>query len=179
MDSFDLDLNNGRPALYKSAAEGGLIVAAVSIAFGMILYVLNLHTEQWLAYVSLFISFVVLFFVGNDYKKKGGKAPLTYGQAFKFLMVAIIVAAVITGVFNYFYFGWIAPEIIDAAIDQQYEDMLSRGMSEDQAIQSMKLAVPWMTPITFAVTVVFSFIILGLIASLIIAALIKQETTSI
>lgn len=179
MDPFEIDLNGRRPALFKAALEGGIIVAAASIVFGMILYLLGLHTEQWLGYVSLFASFVVLFVVGNNYKKKGGKAPLTYGQAFKFLMIAVLVAAVITGVFNYFYFSWIAPEIIDMAIDQQYEAMVERGMSEDQALQSMKLALPWMTPITFAVTVFFSFIIFGLIASLIIAALIKQETTSI
>lgn len=179
MDSLELDVNGGRPPLFKAALEGGIIVAAASIVFGMVLYLLGLHTEQWLGFVSLFVSFVVLFVVGNNYKKKGGKASLTYGEAFKYLILAVLISAVIMGVFNYFYFSWIAPEIIDVAIEQQYETMLERGMSEDQAMQNMEFAMPWMTPLVFSLTVVFSFIFLGLIASLIIAALIKQETTSI
>lgn len=179
MDSFELDVNGGRPPRFKAALEGGIIVAAATIVFTMVLYVLDLHTVQWLGYVSLFASFVVLFVVGNNYKKKGGKATLTYGQAFKFLIVAVIISSLIIGFYDYFYFRWIAPEIIDMAVEQQYEALLDRGMSENQAMSNMEFVMPWMTPLVFALTIVFTFIFLGLLASLIIAALIKQESTSI
>lgn len=179
MEEQELVNNNPRPPLFKTALESGAIITAVLIVYSMILYLMDLHTVQWLGYVAIGVMLVALYVAGNNYRKSGGRAPFTYGQAYKFLALTLVIASVLGGIFNYIYFTWIAPEIVDLAIDQSYEEMLERGMSEKQAEQQMNHVLPYMTSIIFALFSVVGSIFWGLLASLIMAAMLKRETSSI
>lgn len=179
MDEQEISAGNARPPLFKSAFESGLLITAILIIYTMGLYLLNLHTEQWLGYMAIVIMIVALYVAGNNYRKKGGRAAFTYGQAFKYLFLTLLVASVIGGIFNFIYFTWIAPEIIDFAIEESYNQMLDRGMSEEQAEQQMQFALPWMTNWSFALFGIVGSLFWGTIASLIMAAILKRDNSSI
>ncbi len=179
MDERDLLATDIRPPMFKFAIESGVVITAILIVLTMLGYLLNLHTEQWVGYISIAVMIVALFVAGSKYRDAGGRSNLSYGQVFKFLMLTLVVTAVISAVFNYIYFMWIAPETIDMAIEKSYEDMLGRGMSQSQVDQQMKFVLPWMTPAVFTATGVVMTVFWGLIAALIMAAMLKRETTSI
>ena len=175
MEENELLATNPRPPLFKSALERGSIITAVLIVYTMILYLLNLHAEQWLGYVAIGIMIIA----GVKYRDSAGRSPLSYGGAFKFLFLTLLVATVLGAVFNYIYFLYIAPETLNLAIEKSYEDLLDRGMSESQAETQMKFILPWMTPEFFTVIGALMNIFWGVIASLIMAAILKRESTSI
>ena len=179
MDENELSEANARPPVFKSAFESGLLITAILIIYTMALYLLDLYMVQWLGYVAIGIMIVALYVAGNNYRKKGGRAALTYGKAFKFLFFTLLVASVIGGIFNFIYFTWIAPDVIDFAIEESYNQMLDRGLSEDQAEQQMQYALPWMTNWSFALFGAVGSIFWGTIASLIMAAMLKRDTSSI
>ncbi len=168
-----------RAPMFKTAAENGAVISGVLIVYSMILYLLDFHTEQWLGSVGIVIMIILLFIFGQRYARSGGRAEFTYGEAFKFLFAVVLISAILSGVFNFIYFEFISPETIELSIEQSYESMIEQGMSEEQAQQQMKFALPWMNSWVFAGSGVFMTLLFGGIASLIFAALIKQESTSI
>lgn len=178
MDQQEL-ITSSRPPLFKSAFESGAIITAILIVYTMILYLINMHTVQWLGYVAVGIMIVAIYIAGVKYRDAGGRTSFSYGSAFKFLALTLVVASILGGIFNYIYFIWIAPEVIDVAIETSYEEMLGRGLSESQADQQMEFVLPWMTPEFFALIGAFMSIFWGLIACLVMAAMLKRETTSI
>lgn len=171
--------SNPRPPMFKTAAENGAVISGVLIIYSMILYLLDFHTEQWLGSVGIVIMVILLFIFGQRYARSGGRTDFGYGRAFKFLISVVFISALISGVFNFIYFEFISPETIDLSIDQSYESMIEQGMSEEQAQQQMKFVLPWMNSWVFAGSGVFMTLLFGGIASLIFAALIKQESSSI
>ncbi len=179
MEENELLTTSPRPPLFKTAMESGAIITAVLIVYTMILYLLDLHAEQWLGYVAIGIMIIALYIAGVKYRDSAGRSPLSYGGAFKFLLLTLVVASVLGAIFNYIYFLWIAPETLDLAIEKSYEDLLDRGMSESQAETQMGYILPWMTPELFTAIGALMSMFWGVIASLIMAAMIKRETTSI
>ena len=170
---------NSRQPILKTAAENGAVISGVLIVYSMILYLLDFHTEQWLGSVGILIMVILLFIFGQRYARSGGRSELTYGSAFKFLFLVVLFSAIFSGVFNFIYFEFISPETIELSIEQTYEGMIEQGMSEEQAQEQMKFVLPWMSSWVFAGSGVFMTLLFGAIASLIFAALIKQESSSI
>lgn len=167
-----------RPAKVKSAFEKGLLIAVVLVIYTMVLYLLDLHMIQWLGFAGFVIMFALLFKFGRDYARSGGTSSLSYGQAFGYLLLMVIFSALLGGVFNFVYFEWIAPETIDKAIEEAYEGMMKSGMGEEQVMKQMEMSVQWMTSTTFTIGGIVTSFFWGLIASLVIAAMIKVEPTS-
>lgn len=179
MDERDLLTLEKRPPMFKFALESGAVITGILIVLTMLGYLLNLHAEQWLAYLSIGIMIIALYVAGTKYRDSAGRSPLKYGEALKFLILTLVITTVIGSVFNYIYFIWIAPETIDMALEKAYEDMLDRGMSQDQVDQQMKFVLPWMNPAMFTVVGALMTLFWGAIASLIMAAMLKRESTSI
>jgi len=179
METNDLFPEDSRPPLFKTAAENGTLITGVLIVYSMLLYLLDLSREQWLGAVGMVIMIALMFVFGRRYSQAGGRSELSYGRAYKFLAVIVLVSAVLSGIFNYIYFEFISPEIIDFSIQQSYEQMIERGMTESQAEAQMKFVLPWMSSISFAAVGVLMTVFWGLLASLLIAVMMKKEPSSI
>ena len=180
MEENELLTTSPRPPLFKSALESGLVIAAILTVYSLLLYFIDLHLEQWLAYVAIVIMIVALYFAGNNYRKIGGRAAITYGKVFKFLLLTLLVISIASGIFHFVYFKWITPEAVVFIQNQAYEEMIGRGLSPKQAEKRMEMIIPWvMKPPSLAIIAALQYILWGLLASLIMAAMIKRETTSI
>lgn len=168
-----------RPPLFKTAAENGALITGVLIVYTMLLYLIDLHKEQWLGIVAIVIMVILMVVYGRRYSEAGGRSELSYGKAFKFLAILVIVSSILGGIFNYIYFEFISPETIEFSIEQTYDQMIERGMSESQAEAQMKFVLPWMSSVSFAAMGMLMTVFWGLLASLIIAVMMKKEPTSI
>jgi len=167
------------PSLFKGAIEPGLITSAVIVIYSLVLYVAGLHTIQELGYISFLLILGAQINYGMKFRKKQMNNNMTFGQAFKFGLSMAVIVGLVTSVFNFFYFEFIAPEIIDMAAEKSYEDMVKRGMSEEQATAQMGFVMPWMNSWVFAISGIFMTFFFGLITALIAAAFVKRESTSI
>ncbi|TVR42031.1 MAG: DUF4199 domain-containing protein [Cryomorphaceae bacterium] len=168
-----------RPPFFKTALEKAAVVTGVLIAFTMILYLLELHHNRWVASTSFILMLVLVFSFGRSYALSARKEVFTYGQAFRFLMAIFFLSALMSAVFNYIYFLYIAPETIDMAIEEAYENLMKSGMSEEKAMEIMGMQMMWMNPLSFAATAAISTVLFGMLLSLIMAVFIKQEPKSL
>jgi len=172
-------LLSGNPSLFKGAIEPGLITSAVLIIFTMVLYVAGLHTIKELGYISFLLILGAQINYGQKFRKNQMNNNMSFGQAFRFGLSMACVIALATSVFNFFYFEFIAPEIIDLAAEQSYEDMVKRGLNEEQATSQMAFVMPWMNSWVFAISGIFMTLIFGLLTALAAAAFVKRESISI
>lgn len=179
MEQENTTISTNNPSLFKGAIEPGLITSAAIIIFSMIVYVAGLHTIQELGYVGSLIILIAQINFGMKFRKKEMDNNISFGQAFKFGLSMAVVIGLITAVFNYFYFEFIAPEIIDMAIEKSYNDMIEGGLSDEQATVQMGYAMPWMNSVSFTIVGVVFSIFFGLLTALIAAAFVKRESNSI
>lgn len=179
MEQENTPLTSGSPSLFKGAIEPGLITSAAIIIYTMIIYVAGFHTVQWLGYIGSLIILLAQINFGAKFRKKEMDNNMSFGQAFKFGFSMAVIIALVTAVFNYFYFEFIAPDIIEMAIEKSYNDMIEGGLSEEQATVQMGYAMPWMNSVSFTLVGVVFSIIFGAISALIAAAFVKRESNSI
>ena len=175
-DNFEISV---RPPFFKTALEKAALVTGVLIVFTMLLYLLDLHHSRWIASISFILMLVLVFSFAKSYAQSARTEVFTYGQAFRFLMAIFFLSALMSAVFNYIYFLYIAPETIDMAIEEAYENLMKSGMSEEKAMEIMGMQMMWMNPLSFAATAAISTVLFGLLASLVMAVFIKQEPKSL
>jgi hypothetical protein len=180
MEQENTPVSLSSPSLFKGAIEPGLITSAVLIIFTMVLYVAGLHTIKELGYIGTLLVLGAQINYGQKFRKKEMNNNMSFGQAFRFGLSMALIIALVTSVFNFFYFEFIAPEIIDMAAEKSYEDMVKGGLNEEQAANQMaKFVMPWMNSWVFAITGIFVTLIFGLLTALVAAAFVKRESTSI
>lgn len=148
----------------------GLISAVIGIIYFIILRVADVDMQgpaSWLGWVIT----AVLIFLAHKYYKENGDGFLNYSQGIGIAFWLGLVSAAISSVFTYIYIKFVDTAFIDMIKDKQYEDMQSRGMSDEQIDQAMKFAGMFATPeaifiMGFIMTVI-SAVIIALIVTLI------------
>jgi hypothetical protein len=93
-------------------------------------------------------------------------------------MVISIVGAAISGIYSYLYFVVINPGMVTYVRMKQEEEMLARGLSESEVEKMSGTMEMWTTPGMMAAFAVIGMIVLGLVISLIAAAILKKEDPS-
>jgi hypothetical protein len=98
---------------WKPVLIYGAIVGFVSILIGVIFYIMNLSTENWVNWVSGLITLGVLIYCLIAYRNEylGGFA--SYGQIFLMAVMIGIVSTILSTVYSYILMGIIDPELLD------------------------------------------------------------------
>lgn len=159
------------PVTTKSAGiRFGLIGAVIGIIYFIILRVADLDMQGPASWFGWVIT-AVLIFLAQKYYKDNGDGFLNYSQGIGIAFWLGLVSGAISSVFTYIYIKFVDTAFIDMIKDKQYEDMQSRGMSDEQIDQAMKFAAMFTTPeamliMGFIMTVI-SAVIIALIVTLI------------
>jgi hypothetical protein len=167
----------------KSGIIYGVLFGVIMVLEFVIMYVIGMKSlvnssagiiVNVANYLILPISFV---FLGcNNYKKNINNGFISFGECLKIGVSITFIAAIIYATFNVI-FNFIFPEFVDEMISISKEAMLSKNpeMTSQQIEMGLSMVKKFMNPlIVFPFTLaMFSFI--GLIYSLIIGAILKNE----
>jgi len=139
----------------------GLIMAAISIAYFMIMNVMGIDMSQGFGrWGGLIFNVVVIFFAHKSFKE-GSNGYMSYGQGLGIGMWIALISSVISSIFTYIYVKFIDAEFIKMMMEKQEEQMQERGMSEEQIKQAMDMTAKFMTPeMMLGFGIFFGFIIL-------------------
>jgi hypothetical protein len=179
MENTEQIIPEAKISYLKSALEPALITSAIIVIYTMLLYVAGLHTIQELGYFGTLIILIAQIQFGIKFRKTVLNNNISFGNAFKYGFSIVFILAFVTSVFNFVYFEFIAPEVIDMAAEKSYQDMVERGLSEDQATLQMEYVMPWMKGWVFALSGILMTMFFGMITALIAAAFVKKESNSI
>lgn len=163
------------PVTTRSAGiRYGLISAVIGIAYFIILRVANIDMQGpagWLGYVIT----AVLIYLAHKYYKENGDGFLNYSQGIGIAFWLGLVSGAISSVFTYIYIKFVDTAFMDTIKDKQLEEMQSRGMSDEQIDQAMKIAGMFTTPEALLIMGFLGAVIGSVIIALIVTLITQNK----
>jgi len=167
----------------KSGIVFGVLFGVIMVLEFVIMYVIgmkslvNSSAGVIVNIANYLVLPVVFIYLGcNNYKKNINNGFISFGECLKTGVSITFIAAIIYATFNVI-FNFIFPEFVDEMISISKEAMISKNpeMTSEQLDMGLSMVKKFMNPlIVFPFTLaMFSFI--GLIYSLIIGAILKNE----
>ena len=163
----------------KLAIKYGLIIAAISIVFNLMLYSQDIHYQIDLTRILINIGIGLLFvivasiFAMKEFKK-ANNGFMSTGQGLKIGVGLSLISGIIGVIFSFILAEVIDPDMQEKAITFAVESMRDAGMSEEQIDQRMEGQREPNYLLQIGVGLIFS-IILGFIGSLVPALALKKQ----
>ena len=162
-----------KPSSTGVALKWAVIYLLISIVITYLFQFLNVDQTggvKWLGFIPLI---VFLFLAQKEYKDQLG-GYISYGDAFLPGLFFSLFAGIFGAIFSYLYFAILNPAEFERILTTTQTQMEAKGSSPDQieaAIGFMRKGGVFLITVGSAVTV----IVLGIIISLITAAILKKE----
>ena len=150
----------------------GFITALVMIIFNVVLYITGNSFEPWSQYVS-YIPFLVGLILNGMAFSKANDAQITFGYAFGSCIKACCIITLCVLVWS-FIAVMIFPEMKEKSLEIAQQSMAKKGLSDEQIDQSLEMTKKYFT-LFMVVGVVFGYMLVGAIFSLISAAIAKKD----
>ena len=159
-----------------SSSVIGLIISAVLIVISLAVYFLDLFTEQWIQYVGLVVLFgaIIWAVINNGQERKNN---VTFGNLFSFGFKVTAVVIVIIVLYTLLS-GYIFPDMKEKIIESARTRALSNPKADPTQIKTGMDIFEKNYTLFLVIGVVFWYLILGVIASLIGAAVAKKTPAS-
>jgi hypothetical protein len=139
-----------QPSLYNHAAKFGAIMGIISIALVIVLYVVSLAFMATFKFLLLILVITIGFviYAGINYRNETG-GYLSFGKAYLHGVAVMLVAGLLSLVFNLVLYSVIDPELpqkmTDIVIENTESMMAGFGAPQasiDEAIDKMKIDLP-------------------------------------
>ena len=173
-ETFDLNKNN-KPEMMSLVLKWGLIISFALVAISVIVYIAGMSTNKAIGWVNYILMFVGVIFATKVFRDEKCGGYISFGTAFKFGFFTLFLVGVITAIYTYVFFSFIAPELTGKILTQVENDMLNSGQSEEQIEMAMSYTRKFMTPGWMVAWVLVGSVFMGAIFSLISAAVVKKE----
>jgi hypothetical protein len=121
---------------FQAAIQPGITMGLVSLAVTFIAYFIDstLLASGWFALVAIVIFFGLIIYFGRQYRSELG-GYMTFGTAFNFSFIAILISGVITLIGQILLFHVVDPELpgvlADSSFNTTIEMMEKFGASAD------------------------------------------------
>ncbi len=164
----------------KTELKYGVIIALASAVWLIAVdlaglhdkYIEYLNTIMWLAYA---IPIAGLFFAIKDKRDKDYKGYISYGQCVKSGIIISLIQGILGAIVQVVFILFINPNFSVAMTDYQRQQMLIKGVPEEQADIAINMMQFMFSPTMMAVFAFIGAIIGGLIITLILGAILKKE----
>jgi hypothetical protein len=151
----------------------GLLTGVVSIIISFLLNVTQLEQSpaKWLTLVVLIVGIIL----AQKAFRQANEGYMSYGQGLGVGMVLAAVSSVLGAIFSYIYVTLIDPEMPTRILEKVRADSEARGnMSDAQIEQAMRWTAMFVQGPALAGIALVSGVLMGLIVSLITAAVLKN-----
>ena len=167
--------NESKSISVKSVAlKQGVILGLVLIIYSVILQTLGVAQVKEFGYLSYLI--IVLFIVlAHKTFKQEGNGCMSLGQGIGIGTLLSAVGALISSIYSYIYMKFIDPSFMDLIYQMQEDEMMKRGMSEDEIEKAMELTAGFMTPEIILVFGIIGLIFFSFILSLLVSLVTKKN----
>jgi len=169
----------------KDSIKSGVMLGLISIILTVLVYVINveLMINLWFALASLVFSIALVSWFGIKYRNEEMDGFLSYGKAYGYSFVMIIVSGVISTLFTIILSTVIDPELpgilADASLEQSLEMMKSFGADpdalDDDMLDEMRQKSEDQFSVKGRLMGMIGVVVAAAVISLITAAIIKKK----
>jgi len=167
--------SENKNSIYKNAANYGLILGLAIVIYTLLLHFLGAGQNKVAGWGTFVFTAVAIYVGTKSYRDKMLEGYISYGRALGSGMLIVVFASLIQAVFNYSFFAYISPESMQEMFVAMEEAMLETGTPEDQIEMSVEMMKKFTTPLSIAISGIFTSAFVGLIISLVTAAFVKNE----
>ncbi len=178
MSTLEMNSVSSRP----TGIRYGFIAALISIALGLVASTAGLidYTQQnsagnWIISLLNYAIVIGALVMGMKKHRTDLGGYMTFGQGFMVGLWATLIMAVITLVWTYVNFSFIEAGAIETMMEASRDQMIERGLSEEQIDQAMQFSSWMMNPAMLSIFGAIGSLIGGLIISLIVAAVMQRK----
>jgi len=171
-------MNSQNPSLKSIIISNALILSAISIAFNLMLYFLDMHYQQSqeAGIVGIIIMIAILIYAFIQFKKLN-EGYLSLSEALKIGLGISLVAALIGVVYTYILTEFLDPGMMDKALDFQIEKirMENPEITSDQIAGMREMQEKFSSPLIRSAFQIIGSLFIGFIISLIGGLIIKKS----
>jgi len=173
-------MENQKSALMPSLSAG-LILGIILIVYSLLLYVVDLNENVWLASISYVITAVVLYFAIINFRDKEQNGFLSYGKGVGVGTLIGFFASILLAIFTYIYVSYIDPGVLEEAIIKAEESILEQNpnIGDAELEQAIGIAEIFTSPVMMTVMTVFWYTMVSVVFSLLISIFAKHEDNNI
>ncbi|MDR4989319.1 MAG: DUF4199 domain-containing protein [Bacteroidales bacterium] len=162
-----------KSSLASSAFTYGLITAVGMIVLTLLMYVLNLMTVQWISYLAYVIILAGIIWGTLKFRDEDSGGFISYGKALGYGTLLSLFAALISGVFIFVFYQYIAPDAMEQLKAVAAENVLEAN--PEITDQQLDMILRFTSPIVISISSIFSTTFLGFVFSLVTSAFIKRK----
>lgn len=156
-----------------TAVLKGTLIALLLMIYGLAIYFANQSTNKVLGYVQYIILVGGIIWSGIYYAKQK-QGNVTFGNVFAHSFQTTVVITVLVIIYTVIVFLTM-PDMINTIMNETRKSLEANpNLSDEQIQKSLELTQKYLIPFSIA-GILFSFAILGAIASLIAAATAKKN----
>jgi hypothetical protein len=155
----------------------GLYLGATLIVYSLVLFLLGLPRDNWLQYLSYLVMIVGVVLAIKQWRDKYNNGFLSYGQAFSNGFLTLLFAGILSSIYIFVFFQFIAPGEVAKMAEMAEEKMLEQNpnITDEELAVAMKWTTMMMKPWLMALWGLLGTAIVGLIISAIVAIFMKKE----
>lgn len=154
-------------------AVKGVIISLILIVFALIIMFLDLSRNKGIASLQFIIFIAGIIWSAISFAKQM-EGNVTYGNVFAHAFKVTAAVTAIMVVYSVISLKFISPEQLNRGIEEARANMEAKNMSEDQIDNAINITRKFAVPFAMA-GVLIMFMFVGLIASLIGAAVAKKN----
>ncbi|RIV22639.1 DUF4199 domain-containing protein [Fibrisoma montanum] len=159
----------------RVALKWGLIIGVGTILYSTLLFVLNLTTNRGLSVLGYGIFIAGLVLAMREFRTANG-GYMTYGEGVGLGALASAIAGVLSSAYSILYMTVIDTGFRERLMEQTREQLEEQGQLTDEQIdQAIEMGQSFQSPGLLFVFGIFGSILIGVVLSLIIAAIMRRN----
>jgi hypothetical protein len=171
----DITETQPKPSLIPIALKWGLLTGLVSVIYALFGFITeNFGNFLITLGVSLIISIIGIVLALKEFRAKNG-GYMTYGQGLLLGMSTMIIASILSGLFAMLYMQFVDQSIAEKMVDATLEQMSGFGIDESALEEQRDKILAENTPMNQLWGALKNGVFGGLILSLIISAIMKNN----
>ena len=165
---------NSQTTTTRVALKWGVVAGVASMVFTTILYMSGQAANPAFGWLGFIIPIVTIFLAMKEFRTENG-GYMSYGQGLGIGALLSAISGFISSTYAYIYNEFIDSTVRQQIMDKVREDMESKGMSDEQIESALEISSKYSTPGYTFIFGILGAILLGVIISLIIAAIMKKD----
>ena len=166
---------------FSFATQFGLLTGLVLIVFTLILFLVGVGDKSPVHFISLVIYIGMIYWGITNIRERQLEGVMSYGKAFGTGFWISLFAAILVGIFTFFYLKYIDTGALTRAMTAAEDKILAANpnISDADLDKALSMAKTFSTPIFSAIGQFIGDLIIGTVFSLIIAIFAKREDKTI
>jgi hypothetical protein len=158
----------------RIALKYGVLTGLAIIVYTAIINVAGLSQNKALTSLT-FVMMIVGLVIGMKAFREKNHGYMSYGEGLGVGTQEAVIMGLLGSAFSMFYLKFIDPTLLTQSLNQVRTELEAKGLDDSQIETALETSQKFMTPGFIFGMGVFGYLIVGFIASLIIAAIIRKE----